>query len=163
MKEKVLIIGASTTGKTTLLNSLKTHTSIPILESDDELISLNGGTYPFDSQLKMEKLAPLMVKKVLEMDQVIFLSNTHYFTPQNLEQARQKGFFIIQLQLDREIMHQRSDYRMKHQGYEDHTVYFDDMLNYQKEIADLGLIDKVIDTSLPISEVANEILKILKH
>ena len=46
MKDKILITGASTTGKTTLLNYFKDKTDFALAESDDELSRMNGGNYP---------------------------------------------------------------------------------------------------------------------
>jgi adenylate kinase family enzyme len=157
MKEKAIIIGASTTGKTTLLKYFREHTPLPVSESDDELTERNGGTYPSDSDYKMNQLAPAMVQDVLNRRATIFFSNTHYFTPQDLLDARSKGFTVMQLSLNREIMISRSKWRQENEGYEDHTKYFDGMLKYIDEITEQGLIDRVIDTNRPFPEIAEEI------
>lgn len=73
MKERAIIIGSSTTGKTTLLKYFKEHTDIPVDESDDVLTRLNGGTYPHDSDYKINVLAPQMVQEVLARERIVFL------------------------------------------------------------------------------------------
>lgn len=162
MRNKVIIIGASTVGKTTVIKHLTATTNLNISESDDMLTELNGGTYPSDSNYKMNVLAPQMVKNVLNRKNVIFFTNTHYFKPDDLKVARRKGFRIILLSLDREKMTIRSKYREENEGYEDHTKYFDDMLKYQEEILAKGFVDTVIDTDKPVEEISKRILSDLE-
>lgn len=159
---KVIIIGASTVGKTTLFNYYRKNTELFVAESDDLLKFLNGGIYPRDSEYKMNKLAPRMVKDILSRERIIFFTNTHYFTSEDLQTARKKGFIIILLQLDRKIMTERSRFRQKNEGYEDHAKYFDDMFAYQKEIIEKGLVDFVVDVDRPVVDIANEIISYLK-
>jgi GTPase SAR1 family protein len=163
MKKKVIIIGASTVGKTTLLNYLKeNYSDLPVEEADDVLKKLNGGEYPKDSDYKMKVLAPKMVEDVLGRDSVVFFSNTHYFKAKDLRRARGKGFVVMLLLLERKRMEERSIYRHLYEGYEDHTKYFDDMFAYQKEIRERGLVDVVVDTDRVVEEIADEILSYFK-
>ena len=162
MKDRAIIIGASTVGKTTVFKHLKATTSFKISESDDVLTELNGGTYPRDSHYKMNVLAPQMVERVLNQGNIIFFTNTHYFKPDDLKIARQKGFVIILLSLDRKKMTNRSKYREENEGYEDHSKYFDDMLKYQQEILTKGLVDTVLDTDKPVEEISKNILSNLE-
>lgn len=161
MIDKALIIGPSTTGKTTLVAYLREKTSLPISESDEELTHMNGGTYPEDSDHKMNILASQMVENILNKGKIIFFTNTHYFSIEKLKEAHDKGFLILQLTTPIETMRKRSKYRNENEGYEDHTKYFDDMLTYQKEISESGVVDEVIDTSKPVENTAEELLTFL--
>lgn len=162
MKNKTIIVGASTVGKTTIAKHLKTITKLKISESDDVLTELNGGAYPSDTDYKMKVLAPQMVKKVLNQHNIIFFTNTDYFSPEELKIARQNGFVIILLSLAREKMSKRNKYREKIEGYENHSKYFDDMLRYQQDILNKGLVDNVIDTDKPVEQICEDILSNLE-
>jgi guanylate kinase len=157
MTTKAIIIGASTVGKTKLLNYLKKNTHLQLIESDDLLIAMNGGTFPQDYDYKLNVLAPKMVADVLQQDKIIFFTNVDYFTHQNLLAARQQGFKIIQLILPREHMETRNKYRIEHEGYDDLSSHFDRMEAYQKDISDKKLVDIVISTNKPIETIAEEL------
>lgn len=158
MKNKAIVVGASTVGKTTIVKHLKAITKLKIRESDDVLTELNGGAYPGDTNYKMNVLVPQMVKKVLHQHNIIFFTNTDYFSPEELKIARQNGFVIILLSLAKDKMSKRNKYREKIEGYEDHSKYFDDMLRYQQDILNKGLVDKVIDTDRPVEQIGEDIL-----
>lgn len=162
MKEKALIIGASTVGKTTLVNYLRTTTDFSVGESDEEIIKMNGGTWPTEDGVKMNVYAPRMVEDILGRDPIIFFSNTHYFNLDAIQKAKENGFSIFHLILNREKMSERSDFRRKNEGYEDHTKYFESMLAYQNELSKSGLVDLEINTDKPVAEIANEILQSLE-
>ena len=55
---KAIIIGASLSGKTTVIRELRKISKIPISEIDEKLTEMNGGTYPADSNYKNNILAP---------------------------------------------------------------------------------------------------------
>ena len=77
---KVIVIGPSLSGKTTLIRQLQKRISEPISEIDNELTKMNGGSFPADPEYKHTVLAPKVVQKVLESDNIIFFTNTDYFT-----------------------------------------------------------------------------------
>ena len=155
---KVIIIGASTTGKTTILKHLKQTHNLLIQEADDILTELNGGTYPQDSRIKMSTLAPIMVTQVLNQDQIIFFTNARYFSVTDLISARNKGFKIILLSLTKKKMLERNKERVKYKGYDDLSKYFDDMILYEEKIIKAGLFDNVIDVNQPIENIISQII-----
>ena len=73
---KVIIIGASCSGKTTLVKLLRARTALPVLEIDEELTRRNGGTFPADVQLKHQVLAPQAIAEVLAKESIVFFSRT---------------------------------------------------------------------------------------
>lgn len=155
---KAIIIGTSLAGKTTLIRYLRKIGNLQIQEIDEELTQLNGGSYPKDDSYKNTVLAPQIKAKVLLNENILFFTNAHYFTSEDLETARQKGFKIVQLFVDKGELEKRNKRRMKNEGYDDHSQWFDSMLQYQKEIKDKGLVDKVIETNKPVEKVAHELI-----
>lgn len=160
---KAIIIGTSLTGKTTLIRYLRKISNLQTQEIDEELTKLNGGSYPQDDTYKNSILVPQIIAKVLEMENILFFTNAHYFTPSDLETARQKGFKIIQLFVDKKELKKRNRQRMQNEGYEDHSRWFDSMLEYQKEINDKKLVDKVIEANKPVEEIAKELITFLQQ
>ena len=157
---KLIVIGTSLSGKTTVIRQLRLETKIPVSEMDEELKRLNKGSYPTDSEYKNKVLAPKVIENVLKKEKIIFFTNTNYFAVADLRRAKQKGFKIIQLVLDKEQMMKRNEQRVRNEGYEDHSKWFDGMLKYQEELREKGLVDKVIQTGQPTSNIVKELLKV---
>lgn len=132
-KYKAIIIGTSVSGKSAMVRYLRKITNLPVAEADETLTEMNGGVYPKDSTYKMEKLAPKLVQDILNKEEIIYFTNTHYFTSASLKEAHRRGFFIIQFLLDQKKMKIRNTYRIIHEGYEDLSKYFTSMLKYQKK------------------------------
>ena len=158
---KIIVIGASLSGKTTLIRYLKTISNFQILEIDEELTRLNGGIYPLNNKYKYQVLTPQIIKGVLERQQVIFFTNTDYFTNQDLKKAKKKGFLIVQLNLSLEQLQKRNENRVKDEGYSDLSQWLDGMVKYQTETRKEGLVNKVINADQPTKSIAKELVGLL--
>lgn len=154
---KTIIIGTSLSGKTTLIRLLRSQTDLPISEIDEELTLINGGQYPANAKLKHEVLTPKVVKKVLGLEEIVFFTNTNYFSLDDLSQAKKLGFKVIQLDLSLDELMRRNESRMKNEGYDDMGQWLEGMLQYQKEIKEAGLVDKLIDANKPTELIAKEL------
>jgi guanylate kinase len=159
---KAFIIGTSLTGKTTLIRYLRERTNLQIQEIDEEILRLNEGSWPKDDRYKHTVLAPRIKANVLSQENILFFTNANYFSQSDLMEARQKGFKIIQLFVDKEELDKRNKKRVENEGYEDHNRWFDSMLNYQKEIKEKGFVDFVIQTNKPVEKIAQELSEFLK-
>ncbi len=157
-KDRIIIIGTSASGKSTVIKELRNNGYTLIKEIDEELMQLNGGKFPQTAELQHEVLAPKVIQNVLNMDNIIFFTNTDYFTKQDLEEAKKRGFTIMQLVVPLEELEKRNKYRMENNGYNDLSIYFEGMLRYQMEMRNLGLIDKELDGTLPVEEIIKQIL-----
>ena len=67
---------------------------------DEELTKLNNGKFPTDAGHKHENLAPKIIKNLLNKKNVLFFTNTDYFSVDELRETKDKGFKIIQLELN---------------------------------------------------------------
>lgn len=153
---KAIIIGTSLSGKTTIIRYLRSHTKLDVSEIDEVLTRLNGGTYPSDDEYKINVLTPQVIKEVLDQD-IIFFTNTNYFSLEDLELAKKRGYKIIQLDLDLTQLRERNVQRVKNEGYSDLGEYLEGMVQYQQEVRETGLVDKVIRTDQPVENIVNEI------
>ncbi|MEK7608225.1 MAG: hypothetical protein AAB495_01470 [Patescibacteria group bacterium] len=152
---RVLIVGPSLSGKTTLVRHLRSTTSLPVEEMDELLVAANNGTYPKDVAYRKDVLRPKIVKEVLEKENIVFFTNTDYFTKEDLNTARAKGFKIAQLTLPPETMHKRNAERMEKESYEDQSEWFGDMLSYQEQTKHLA--DRVVSADQPLEKIVEEL------
>ncbi len=160
---KAIIIGTSASGKTALVRYLRSHTKLPIEEIDENLTEKNGGVYPSDPQYKREVIVPQVIKDVLNRDNIVYLTNTDYFTLENLQEARMKEFIIIQINVPLSELERRNSHRMENEGYDDLSIYFKDMLEYQEMVKQAGLVDHVIDGTLSTESMAKEVAQVVSH
>lgn len=157
LKMKVIIIGTSLSGKTTLIRLLRSQTDLPISEMDEELTLINGGEYPSDAKVKHEVLTPKVVKKIFDLEKIVFFTNTNYFSIEDLSRAKSRGFKVIQLDLSLNELMRRNESRMKNEGYEDMGQWLEGMLQYQKEIKEAGLVNKLIDANRSTELIVKEL------
>jgi predicted kinase len=156
---KTIVIGPSLSGKTTLVKQLRSTTNLPISEIDEELTRLNNGEYPSDSDYKNRVLVPHIVQQILSQNEIIFFTNTNYFSIDDLKLARQKGFKIVVLSLSLEELQKRNISRVKNEGYADQSQWFAGMLKYLQQIIDEGVVDKVIDGNQSQQAIIEDLLQ----
>lgn len=156
---KLIIIGPSLSGKTTLVRYLRQNTDFNVSEIDEELTKLNGGKYPNDNEYKHNLLVPKIIEKLLKLENIVFFTNTDYFTHTDLSRAKSLGFKIIQLDISLSELKKRNIKRVKEDGYNDLSQWLAGMLKYQQEISEAGLLDLKIDATQSTYDIVEEILK----
>ena len=154
---KIIILGPQCSGKTTLKKYLQEQDpTLPLVEEDELFTELNGGEYPQDIEYKENILRPKLEEKIRKSENLIFL--TSYCDRRLLKELKSKGFKVIQLVLGMEEFNRRNDTRMKEQGYADANTWAKDIFSFHQEVRDNGLVDKEIDATLPIGEIAKSLL-----
>ena len=155
---KRIILGPQCSGKTTLKKYLQEQDStLPLIEEDELFTELNGGEYPQDVEYKEKILRPKLEEKIRQSDKLIFL--TSYCNPELLKELKSRGFKVIQLVLEREEFNKRNEKRMKEQGYADANTWAKEIFGFHQEVRDKNLVDKHIDATLPIGEIAKSLLE----
>ncbi|MHC1716903.1 MAG: hypothetical protein AB9915_03425 [Candidatus Dojkabacteria bacterium] len=158
---KVIIIGTSLSGKTTIIKYLRTNTKLPISEIDEELTGLNNGIYPMNIEYKHKVLFPQILEKILKESNIIFFTNTSYFSIQQLRETREKGFTIIQLEVSLDVLKQRNIKR-QNEGYDNLEQYLEGMVEYQEILKKENLVDYIVNTKQTVEEIASNLLTILE-
>lgn len=158
--KKAIIIGTSLSGKTTLIKHLRSITNLPISEVDEELTMLNGGVFPLDIEYKHNILFPKVAELILSKSEIIFFTNSDYFSIEQLQEAREKGFKIVQLEVSLDVLKKRNIERQK-EGYDNLEQYLKGMVEYQMVIKEQNLVDYIIDGEQPAEKVISELLDIL--
>lgn len=157
---KGIIIGASLSGKTAVARHLRSNTNISVSEMDEELTRLNNGKYPTDVEHKHESLAPKVIKDLLNREDILFFTNTNYLSLNDLREAKDKGFKIIQLELNLDELNKRNKNRVKKEGYDDLSEWFERMVVYQEKIRNAGVVDIVIDANQSVEKISEEIQRV---
>jgi len=150
---KLLIIGSSLTGKTTLLRKLKELGVTRLSEMDKELTLLNNGKFPETEEKQHRLLAPKVIDSVLnKRGNYIFFTNTDYFTTEQLRKAKMKGYIILSLRLPKDVLESRNRHRVRVEHYPDCSEYFEDMIAYQDEIKRYDLVDLELDATNTVEQ-----------
>ena len=157
---KAIIIGTSASGKSTAMKYIVENYNLSVSEIDEELIKINNGKYPTDNEDKHNVLVPQIISNILNQE-IIFFTNTDYFTVEDLKNARAKGFKILQIYADIKTLKERNKYRVDVLGWNDLSMYFEGMIEYQHEMQKAGVIDKVIDSKQPVEKVVEEIFSVI--
>lgn len=123
-------------------------------------MELNGGEYPQDIEYKEKILRPKLEERIRQADELVFL--TSYCNPKLLEELKSRGYKIFQLELSDEEFQRRNKKRMEEHGYDDANTWAKEVFRFHEEIRESGLVDKVIDATMPTEEIAREIMAFTK-
>jgi len=159
--KKAIIIGTSLSGKTTIIKQLRLITNLPISEVDEELTRLNGGTFPRDDEYKNNILFPKIAELIFNKSEIFFFTNTWYFSIQQLKEAREKEFTIIQLEVSLEVLKQRNIKRQD-EGYDNLEQYLEGMVEYQEILKKEKLVNYIVNAEQTLEDVISELLGIFK-
>ncbi len=154
---KILILGPQCSGKTTLVRFLREKdNTLPLVEEDEMFVKLNNGKYPQDIEYKENILRPKLEEEIRYAENVIFV--TSYCNKDLIRELKSRGFKIVQLVLDKDVLEERNKKRMKENREDDVMLWIPENLKFHQEIGDEGLVDKTIDVNKPIAEVAQRVL-----
>ena len=160
---KAIIFGTSLSGKTTTIRYLRKNTKYNISEIDEELMKINGGVFPENAKQKHHVLAPRVIKQILSSNNILFFTNTDYFSDQQITNAKRLGFKIIQLSVPLDELVKRNRGRVENGGYDDLSCWLDGMVQYQDHIFKQGFVDQRIDATKSTSQIVEDLLDYLSE
>ncbi len=147
---KLLILGACASGKTTFIKYLQSNRSnlalenILITELDEQILVENGNIWPSDDKYKDKVIIPEIITKILNLDKVIFAFQD-IENEDNCLKFKNKGFRIIALKTDLDLLLERNQFRMKNNNYPDLSMWMPEQVNAINELIEKKLVDAVID------------------
>jgi hypothetical protein len=159
MLYKLLLLAPSAGGKSTLMRYLRTHTDLNIAETDELLTEANMGTYP-TGKIKNHKLISETTMEVITGPSVVYLAQ--YIPEELLKLSRTKGFRTVLLGISLDELKKRNTQRMEIEHYPDASQWFQGQLDYFVSLCQKGLIDEVIDGTLPVKVLAEKIYALAK-
>lgn len=94
---KLVLLGRSGVGKSTVATGLGQTFGLSVLEADDETTRLNGGVWP-DEEETIDHYFELTNAKVLEMESVLYVTSWLEFA--GIAAFHRRGFVIVELYAD---------------------------------------------------------------
>ena len=155
---KIIILAPSAGGKSTLMRYLREHSTLHVVETDEEVLKANNGTWPKDDY-KHKVLMPQITNEIISQANIVYLAKE--MPDGSLRKARENGFKIIVLKLSLQRLDARNAKRMNEEGYDDASQWFKGQLEHLENLSKLGLVDEYIDGNLPTAEIADKINNLL--
>lgn len=152
---KLILLAPSAGGKSTLMRYMREHTGFNIREMDEEVMKVNDNKWPDDNKYKDQVLVPMIVKKILDEDDVLYL--TSYVPEELLVKAKSSGFKVLLLDVSIHELNRRNKKRMTAEHYADASPWLELQLNTFNKLKDKGLVDEVIDGHSSTEDIASAI------
>lgn len=155
-----MVLAPSAGGKSTLTRYLREHTDLHIAETDEEVVKANNNEWPSDDEYKDNVLIPQTASEVISRAEVVYFMKD--IPVELLKKARRNGFKIIVLKLTLRQLNSRNTKRMKEEGYDDASRWFQGQLDELDRLNHQDLVDVIIDGNLSTPKIADEILGLIK-
>jgi hypothetical protein len=150
---KLLVIGPLCSGKTTIARHLRSMTST-VVDLDDELTRLNGGTYP-DIETRKTVVAPRALADAAALSNVVLLHST--LDPDDVRALRDAGFTTVLLEVSRDELQRRHRLRLHEEGWSN-AEWADDNRALIAGLRHLSLFDHVVDAERAPAVVAADLV-----
>ena len=153
---KLFVLGAPCSGKSTVARALR-RSHDAVIDVDDELVELNGGTWP-DIDTKNEKLLPLVLEAANAMPSVVVFNS--YMPMDRTRWLKGEGFEVALLDVPAEELRRRDKCRFEAEGWTN-IEWFDWHQSVIRDHLDAALVDHVIDGSRPTDEIIADLIHCL--
>lgn len=146
---KVVLLGRTGSGKSTIAASLGEVLGLAVLEVDDETTLLNGGRWPEDEDV-IDYFFAVTNRKVLAMESVLYV--TSWLSRDEIRAFYQQGFKIVELHAKFDELLKRKQRRGDAINYEQFRI------NYEGYLAIVNRADvkSMIALSINTSDLAPE-------
>lgn len=158
MNYKLIILAPSCGGKSSLMRYLREHTDLHIAETDEEVMKANNDVWPND-ELKNKVLVPKTTNEIITREHVIYFAS--YIPAELLQKAKDKGFKIIVLETPLSVLRERNEKRMKEEGYDDVSQWFEGQLDNYEDLVKDHIVDKTINGNQAVEKVVAEIKNLI--
>lgn len=148
---KIVILGSTGTGKSTLGRKLKNKLGMNVIEMDDVITDLNNGVWPTEHEL-LKILMDKSHKRVMNEKNIVYLVS--YLNEKQLKEFYDNGFKIIELHTDfdnlklRKVERGDFDYLSEKEQKEGHDYYL--------KLVTSKKIQKLFELSLDTSDMSKE-------
>lgn len=160
---KVLLLGITGSGKSTVSIPVAKALGLEVLESDQEIIRLNDGLWPKDREL-ITRYMLAAHEEALKRDNVLYV--TSWLSKERIKQFHQAGFKIIELHASMEELLRR---KMKRDNPDpDQIQVFKDGHDGYYEVVNDPEVQPLITLSFDSTDISSEaisesILKVLSN
>jgi hypothetical protein len=145
----MFLLGAPGAGKSTLVPLLREVLDCPVLDMDDELLRLNGGTWPaLDAK---RDLTSQVIAEATRLDRVLLAHS--YLDDEQLGWLRSSGWVIGLLDLPEAVMRYRAEERLARDGWTN-IEWLPFHLQNIEQLHAQQAFSYVFDATLPTSTLA---------
>jgi hypothetical protein len=154
---RLLVVGISCAGKSTLTRHLRACSTLNVLDMDDEIARVNGGTWP-DIPTKNNVVLPKVLEEVRAMSDLILFGSLPIEPTLELRRA---GFSIALLAVSEAELRRRHAMRLAQEGWTN-VQWFDHEQSVIRDLRDHSVFDLVIDGEQRVDSVAADILTLVE-
>ena len=150
------MLGAACAGKSTVCRHLRRVRGVNAVDTNDEILRLNGGDWPTVDR-KNEVLLPIVLDSVIDMPEVVLFNS--YMPVDRMIQLRQVGFRTALLDVSEDELRRRHAVRLAEEGWTN-ARWLDWNQEHLREIRGSDLFDQVISGEQDVASVAANILAV---
>ncbi len=151
---KTFVMGAACAGKTSLCHHLRTARGVNAIDTNDEILRLNGGIWPSIDR-KNQVLLPMVLDAVMAMKEVVLFNS--YMPADQMRQLRLAGFRTVLVDVSEAELRRRHGVRLEGEGWTNIQWLAWNQLHIN-ELLDDDLFDRVVSGEQDVASVASEIL-----
>jgi shikimate kinase len=145
---KLFLLGAPCAGKSTLVPRLRESLGCPVLDMDDELLSLNGGVWP-DLEIKRALTSQVIAEASRLVDVVLAHS---IVDDEQVASLRTTGWIVGLLDAPEEVLRTRADERLTRDGWSN-VEWLPMHLSVIEDLSARHTFEYVFDGTLPIAQL----------
>lgn len=154
---RLFVLGAACSGKTTIAVCLRDH-GVPVVDTDDEIVRLNGGAWP-DIATKNQQLLPLVLESAAALPEVILLNS--YMPLDETQRLRDQGFKVVLLDVSERELRRRHAVRLAKQGWTNIEWLQWNQSVIQQHV-EAGVVDHVVDGERDVTNVAADLVALIR-
>jgi dephospho-CoA kinase len=154
---RLFVLGIACAGKTTLARHLQACSSLNVVDMDDEIARLNGGTWP-DIPTKNRVVLPKLLAEVRAVPDVVLFGSLPVEPTQELRQA---GFRTVLLDVSAAELRRRHAVRLAEEGWTN-VEWFEHEQSVLRDLRAHNLFDYVLDGEGTVASIADQIMTLIQ-
>jgi len=155
---KLFVVGPACAGKTTLIRHLRASSALNVVDMDDQIARLNGGTWPSIPTKNTVVLPRVLAEVGATPDIVLFGS----LPVEPMRDLRRAGFHTALLDVSEAELRRRHAARLAAEGWTN-VQWFDYEQSVIRDLRDHDLFDHVIDGEQTVASVADDLSRLVEQ
>jgi hypothetical protein len=154
---RLFVLGIACAGKTTLARHLRACSNLPVVDLDDEIGRVNGGTWP-DISTKNNVVLPKVLAEVRALPDVVLFGSLPVEPTQELRAA---GFVTALLDVSEAELRRRHAVRLAEEGWTN-VEWFEHEQSVLRDLRGYNVFDHVIAGERSVASIADDIMKLVR-
>jgi len=155
---RLFVLGIACAGKTTLARHLRACSTLPVVDLDDEIGRVNGGTWP-DIPTKNNVVLPKVLAEVRAMPNVVLFGS---LSVERTQELRAAGFVTALLDVSEAELRRRHAGRLAAEGWTN-VEWFEHEQSVLRDLRARNVFDHVIAGEGSVASIADAIMKLAEN